>query len=45
MANELPDTIIAVPIEKGVRDGFLVPVRKGVFKLVGAAGKRGLERE
>ncbi len=41
MANELPDTIVEVPIERGIRKGLIVPVREGVFKLV---GRKGLER-
>ena len=41
IANSLPDTTVDVPIERGVKEGLIVPVREGVFKLVG----RGIERE
>ncbi len=42
IANALPDTIVDVPIERGVKNGLILPIREGVFKLVGS---RGLERE
>ncbi len=42
MANELPDTTLEGVLDEGVKRGFIVPVREGVFKLV---GRRGLERE